>query len=153
MALTFSFEMAQLRNHFWCINFCSPKTENMPINFLFGMRSRRLVTEVNFASKSLSFSVLARISLQTSYCTSKLSVSSAWTSWSVCLSQVNAYARNLATLFLSSCKSSLSRRFDVCGLRWKQTRIRVKGASEAEGRPGLMPLQMHPFRWKVFHLA
>jgi hypothetical protein len=84
--------MVQLRNHFLCINFCSPKTDNMPTNFLCDARCRRLVTEVNFAGKSSSFSVLARISLQSSYRTSKPSVSSAWTSCSVCRSQVNAYA-------------------------------------------------------------
>jgi len=76
VASTFSFEIAQNRNHFCCINFCSPKTDNMPINFLFDVRSRHLVTEVNFAGKSLSFSVLARISLQSSYRTSKSYVSS-----------------------------------------------------------------------------
>jgi hypothetical protein len=51
VAWTFSFEMAQNRNHFFCIEFCSPKTENMPINFIFDVRSRRLFTEVNLAGQ------------------------------------------------------------------------------------------------------
>jgi len=76
VASTFSFEMAQNRNHFCCINFCSPKTDNMPVNLLFDVRSRHLVTKVNFVGKSLPFSFLARISLQRLYRTSKSYVSS-----------------------------------------------------------------------------
>lgn len=64
----------------------------MPINFLFDVRGRRFVTEVNFAGKPLSFSVLARISLESSYRMAESSVSCAWTSWSFCFSQVNVYA-------------------------------------------------------------
>jgi hypothetical protein len=51
VAWTFSFEMAQNRNRFCCIDFCSLKTNNMPINFIFDVRSRRLVTAVNFAGQ------------------------------------------------------------------------------------------------------
>jgi hypothetical protein len=100
---------------------CSPNTDITPVHITIDMESR-LVLKTNLAGKSLSFSILARISRQNSYRTFKSSGFRAWTNWSLYGFISKRLRRILETVVCGSCNSQLAQRTDFCGLRWKQAR-------------------------------
>jgi hypothetical protein len=93
----------------------------------------------------LSFSILARFSRQNSYRTAKSFGFRAWTNRSLHGFISKRFRRILETVVCGRSNSRLARRVDFCGLRWKQAQTRSTVASDTEGRPGLLPLQMRPF--------
>jgi hypothetical protein len=87
--------------------FCSPKMNYMLVHFTVDVESR-LITKMNLVGKSLSFSILTRISQQNFYCTAKYSGFSAWSNRSLYFSISKCLCRILEMVACGSCNSQIA---------------------------------------------